>query len=713
MKRLLGLAIATIALAAPTTASAGTYDVSACFGGALGNGSWAPESSQWGAAYTACPGEGVVARMSGGPGTAPLGGGARQVFTAPPTTAIVRLRARINQGSTRGWWSGLVDSSLRWIWGGPNATTWGQYWAVDLPTRTQQLFSQVTCGDAGGCPRSAQYGFVNMQDVVVTVEDNVRPGIGIIGGSVTADGWHRGSQDVRFDARDWTGIRSVDVLVDGVKRGTSLGQCNIYASRPCSDLANALPTQAEHFVGEGPHTVTVRAFDGAWNFADASRQIYVDNVPPAQPLDGALVGGDLWRSRNDFKITWQNPRQAGASIAAAHYRICPALGGADDVSPCSSGVRRGNGLTSLSGLTVPRRGAWKASVWLEDAAGNEEPEHSITLLGLKLDMEPPTLAFEASKGSDPARVSVAARDSTSAVAEAWIEARRQGENAWRSLPTVLDQHGFSAVLDDERLPKGRYDLRARAKDLAGNERTIDSDVDGAAARRTLPIRLGTRLVVGKPTRVRARGTNGKRRYRTALVVHPRAHYGHTIPLSGRLTTPGANPLADADVEVWERVKLPSATWRRVAQLRTSRRGRFKFKALSGPSRSLRFRYPGTATIRARSTVVDLKVRALTTLYVTKKKVVNGEEVRFHGRLKGKQRGAIGKLINLQVYTRGRWSTFATPRAQRRTGRWSVPYRFTATRGAVTYRFRALVPREAAFPYEAGSSRAVRVAVRGL
>ena len=177
--------------------------------------------------------------------------------------------------------------------------------------------------------------------------------------------------------------------------------------------------------------------------------------------------------------------------------------------------------------------------------------------------------------------------------------------------------------------------------------------------------------------------------------------------------PGANPLADVDVEVWERVKLPGAEWRRVSVVRTDRTGRFRFKALRGPSRTLRFSYPGTAKIRSRSTQVDLGVRAMTSFRVSRTRVVNGEEVRFHGWLKGRQTGDTGKLLYVQVYTRGKWSTFATPRANSETGRWSLPYRFSATRGLVRYRFRVLIPREASFPYETGRSRSRTVVVRGL
>ena len=46
------------------------------------------------------------------------------------------------------------------------------------------------------------------------------------------------------------------------------------------------------------------------------------------------------------------------------------------------------------------------------------------------------------------------------------------------------------------------------------------------------------------------------------------------------------------------------------------------------------------------------------------------------------------------------------------GRWSYLYRFEATRGLVSYSFRARIRREAAYPYELGHSRTVRVTVRG-
>ncbi|MBA2445373.1 MAG: hypothetical protein H0V49_08595 [Nocardioidaceae bacterium] len=720
MKRLLGLAIPALFFATATPASAGFYDVKACYstpgGGWIGNYSWAADvPGPYATAYTACPGEGIVTRMSGANdgSRAPYGAGARHVFTAPPGTHVARFRANVNQSSFRGWYAGLVDSSPRWIWCGNACTTWGQYWWTDVWMHTPQLMAQVTCGDFGGCPRWNLDGLMTMRDVIVTVEDTVPPGVSITGGSVTAGGWRNSNQDVHYSAWDSTGIRAVEVFVDGQLRGRHAGRCSDAAPRPCDDLTGAFALSADMFGGDGGHTVLIKAFDGAWNPSETMRDVLIDRSAPAQPIEVELVGQNGWRAQNLYKLRWRNPPQDASPIVKARYAVCPSANSAAEPEGCEYGSRNGHDLTALTDLRVPRPGDWNLSLWLEDEAGNADPERSVSVRGLRFDDTPPTLGFAVPRDSDPTRVRVLAEDTTSGIATGQIEARRRGDEAWRSLPTTLGDDGFSALLDDEALPKGEYELRARATDMAANERSTQSQKDGQPALRKLPLRISTRLAVGRPTRVRARGANGKRQYRTVLIVRPRARYGRTIPLRGRLTTPGANPLAEAEVEVWEQTKLRSAPWRRIGLIRTSLAGSFRFKALRGPSRLLRFRYPGTATIQARSTEVDLRVRAVTSLKVTDRRVVNGEEIRFSGRLKGRQTAETGKLIHLQVYTRGRWSTFATPRASRADGRWRLPYRFSATRGVVRYRFRALVPREASFPYETGVSHSVKVLVRGL
>jgi hypothetical protein len=126
---------------------------------------------------------------------------------------------------------------------------------------------------------------------------------------------------------------------------------------------------------------------------------------------------------------------------------------------------------------------------------------------------------------------------------------------------------------------------------------------------------------------------------------------------------------------------------------------------------LRFRWPGTDTVRPASADIPVVVPARTSIRVDRRRVRNGDTVTFRGRLRGRPLPDGGKLVDLQVKLRDRWRTFATPRADP-GGRWAFAYRFEATRGLVRYRFRARIRREAAYPYELGYSRTVRVTVRG-
>jgi hypothetical protein len=377
------------------------------------------------------------------------------------------------------------------------------------------------------------------------------------------------------------------------------------------------------------------------------------------------------------------------------------------VGTCVAGRRTGSNRNAISDLVVPGPGEWRARVWLRDAAGNHDRRTAVETR-LRYDNTPPRVAIDIPDERDPASIGVIASDDVSAVARGEVEIKRAGEAVWRSLPTRLNRRGFSAFVDDESLPRGTYEVRARAFDRAGNERSTNKRTDGRPATIAVPMRIVTRLVVGKRAK-----RKGRTRSRAVLVDRPRVRFGRAVRLQGRLTTPGRQPVANAEIEVWERLQLRAAGWRRISTVRTSRRGRFGFVAGRGPARSLRFRYPGTKLVTGRSATVDLRVRAVTSFRPSRRSVVNGEEITFRGRLKGGFLPATSKLVELQAFSRGRWITFATPRANPQTGLWAYRYRFAATRGRVRYRFRARVPKEESYPFETGVSRQVSVAVRGL
>ena len=331
---------------------------------------------------------------------------------------------------------------------------------------------------------------------------------------------------------------------------------------------------------------------------------------------------------------------------------------------------------------------------------------------LPLVPEPPEVAILPTDPEDPARVRVRASDATSGIARGEIELRREGGRAWRTLPAEVGGDGFSAVIDDEALRAGVYELRARAFDAAGNERSTERLPSGDAARITLPARVRTRLRVGKREKVRARRAGrGRRRTRIVFITRPLVRNGRRVRLRGRLTAPGGNPLQGVDVEVAARVTLPGAAFQPAAALKTSRTGRFSYLVPAGPSRLVRFRYAGTPKIRSRTRHIAVRVRASSTIHRSHRSVVNGEAVTFSGGLRGDWLPPGGKLIELQFYARRAWRTFATTRADA-AGRWTYTYRFTGTRGTIRWKFRARIPREAGYPFATGKSRRVRVTVRG-
>lgn len=704
---------AVAAAVLPAGASAGTYDVTACFDDTVNN-SWQPfQHTGFAEAGFQCPSkapngawtEGMFARNTRGSSTAPYFSHARVSFLAPPGARIIEVRGFTKLNGTGGWEAGLHDEPAnRWVMCCSTLNTW-QPFTVRLST--SHIAALAMCAAPSGCSRDGFHGSVGLRDVTVTVADDGAPSVAIRGGGLVARGWRHLLQDLVIDATDPVGVRGTTVSIDGTELGYSARACDFSRTAPCANGHEQQWIETRAFA-DGRHTLRVEAVDTAGNAHTIERPIFLDNHAPVAPAGLSVDGGAGWTSRSSFTLRWTNPPQPRAPIARALVAICPAH--SRDESSCTPS--RSVGRVTNAVVSVPGAGQWRARVRLEDEAGNASRVNAAERI-LKVDDKPPAVSFQRPSADRPALVRVAARDDTSGLGVREILLRRRGSPAWINLPVSVQQSGFSTVIDDENLPDGRYQLRARAVDLAGNERSTDRLSDGKLAELALPLRIKTRLAVGRPTRVRARGAGGKRRYRVKLVASPRAGFGRTIPLRGRLTSPGANPLPGREVRVLEQTRLPSSPWRLIATVRTSRTGRFTFRALRGPSRTLRFRFGGSDTICGRTADVRLGVRAATTMRVSRGRVVNGEDVTFRGRLRGRPLPRPGKLIELQAYARGRWLTFGTTRANPRTGRWSYPYRFSATRGNVRYRFRARVPKEASYPYETGASRRIKVSVRGL
>lgn len=716
MSRLIALLLTAACLAGawPAVARAGGYDVYACDSGVAGgaNNSFIAQADNGMAAYADCPaGQGLVTRNVYDGGQTGFLQGAYLIFDAPGGSTVESITyegglERHHCSWTVAMIAGGYDLGGRLVWGnGGNSgcdgwQTPGGYfpvrWSYNIGAPRVRI--EARCA-SGTCPRNG-VAAVRIRNVRVRVRDDNAPTLSNgRGGLWRSDNWLAGAQSVGFDATDGSGIREAIIRIDGREVARRTFACDPTRPAPCPSAGVDESFTTAGFGADGLHTLTLEAVDAGGNPTSESRTIRVDNSPPDPPKGLSLEGASGWRSTNDFTLRWTvSSPVAGSQVAAAEWELCPVEG-----TTCTRGSRPGRNIAALEHFKVPAPGAYDLKLWLRDEAGNEDRRLAAAPVRLQYDDASPEVVFEPLSSEDPTLLSARTTDKGSGVAGGSIEMRRVGSPTWLALPTTLESGRLLARIDDERLGDGVFELRARAADHAGNERSTEQRADGEKATVTLPLRLKTRLRGGMVVR-----RSGHARLATSAY----ARYGQLVRVRGRLTTPEGNPVQDVEVQAFTQVRDASTPPRLIATVRTSRSGRFTFLVRKGPSRAIRIRYGGTQHIRAATRIVVLNVRSRTTMRPSRRRLVNGETVRFRGRIATGRIPSQGKLVELQVWVRGRWRTFATTRAGAR-GTWHYDYRFDGTRGRQTYRFRARVPPETGYPFAAGRSRVVRVRVAGV
>jgi hypothetical protein len=340
---------------------------------------------------------------------------------------------------------------------------------------------------------------------------------------------------------------------------------------------------------------------------------------------------------------------------------------------------------------------------------------------------------------------------------------------WRMLPAIREGDKWVAyVPNDKSLVEGVYQLQAIAMDHAGNEAsadrfrggqpaiipirdrdqrdccgsagagagggggggialdpalapgdlgpdsgTVDTKIAAGAVRKVkVPVKVSKKCRKPKTAAQKKKCKKARRpRYREEFVNRLAVKFRGKAKLKGSLTTATGAPIADGTIDV---ISTPNATGhvpRLLGAVTTDASGSFSYTAPAGTSRTLTFRFRGLREFRRSAGDVTLLVPASATLKRDKPQVRNGQSVAFSGKLLGKPLPSRGKVVDLQVFYRGKWRTFATPRANRK-GQFKFRYRFEATRSTSTYRFRARLRAESAYPYELGYSKVVTVKVRG-
>ncbi len=180
-------------------------------------------------------------------------------------------------------------------------------------------------------------------------------------------------------------------------------------------------------------------------------------------------------------------------------------------------------------------------------------------------------------------------------------------------------------------------------------------------------------------------------------------------VAGRLLDGAGNPVAGAKVCVAAQALPRRAPERVLAIPTTGAEGHFVAPIPPGPARRLRVAY-WPAARGALQKFARIRFRARPRLALRPHgELQNGDRLRFKAHLPGPD--AERRLVRIEALSHHHW----VPVTGGRTGSGGTyrgSYRFHATSGSRTYRFRALVPHQSGYPYASGTSAVKRKRVSG-
>jgi hypothetical protein len=375
-------------------ARAGTYQVLACSQASSGaNNSWQPFNSDpthlsSGQTCPPQPGSGESVKSTGmfatdslgSSSNAPDGSTAGWRFTAPPGTTIVGLQDDRYLGiyADSGWTpfvkaDSTVLETCTFSFPAEGCSVGSSFGSSSLNGLLQvngasTLTAGVECAASIGCSEGATLHSVwaTLYGAKVTLSEQAPPSIASPGGALwgpgPANGFHKGVEQVSFQASDLTGISRANLSVDGSVLSSRQGVCDFTQPLPCQPLSPLVQLDTTQLT-DGAHTVALDAYNAAGNEARLTEQIVVANQPPRPPVGLKTVV----RPDGSFVVSWGDPPDV-APIVGSTYELCPPSG-----VGCTSPTPTGHD----SPLSLPASAAGQTvKVWLSDAAGNSNPANA-------------------------------------------------------------------------------------------------------------------------------------------------------------------------------------------------------------------------------------------------------------------------------------------------------------------------------------------------
>jgi hypothetical protein len=520
-----------------------------------------------------------------------------------------------------------------------------------------------------------------------------------------------------------SGLRGYAVWVD-----EGAGDTSCLAVDRCTEAETDLrggigaDTISLGYLPEGFHTVHAVAVSGSGmrSVQVGSATLRIDATLPQVSLHGAPSG-------------WSD---GPVRVVATATDALSGMNAAGPDGPFTAIAVDGRVPTAVPGdsaaAIVSGEGAHRVSFYAGDAAGNvadgsgggvhpsEAPvriDETAPKVGFSRYRDPAeperieALVSDSLSGPDPARGSIAVR-------------RAGGRGQFSALPTTVSAGGLVARWDSDSFPSGTYEFRAVGFDAAGNSSASERRQDGARMVLQNPLKKPTALEAGFGGRQlvwqRCVSEHGLRRcHREVLRSFERRpkvrslRFGHGLPFSGRLRSLYGTPLSGLPVQVIETFDVGADPIRRTTTVETSGDGSFRTYLGPGPSRHVEAVFAGTPLL-TRAGAGRVRLEALAGVRMgasTARARIGGSAVVFRGRVMplGARIPSSGRPVELQFKLRGtEWSEFRTVQTDSH-GRFEYAYEFSDddSRG-IRFEFRAFVPRQAGWPYEAGWSRPISV-----
>ncbi|CAA9475824.1 MAG: hypothetical protein AVDCRST_MAG67-414, partial [uncultured Solirubrobacteraceae bacterium] len=208
-----------------------------------------------------------------------------------------------------------------------------------------RIVQRVICQ---GKPTCSSHGknFIRTLKADWRIADVRAPSVTITPGTPLADGaWVSGEQPLGYDAHDNVGVRTATAVTTSKNASSDERTCAM-ATKEAFAMPELCPNGAGQITvntrrsDEGTQQLVVRAQDTAGNLGDSAPvTARIDNyAPPQVPV--TVEGGEHWRNRNDYALSWVNPPEGDrAPIVAATYKLCTAADG-----NCSQAERPGVGI---------------------------------------------------------------------------------------------------------------------------------------------------------------------------------------------------------------------------------------------------------------------------------------------------------------------------------------------------------------------------------